>query len=275
MDGERLRDFLEKSPDNIAVLTDYAAMEAFKSDTLANIQSSWTILSNFPKQVIALKATREAARVDPRAAGIANRLIEKTQTQSISEFSRVLASAAAGDWVTQTQLIQRGKWAKDHLERMLAKSDHMSQSINEFCSVFSNEELKRLRRKKTWTPAIADKFRELVFDETERAFVDHPDKLRWPGPKHIVNHFLFRHTLTYLVYVMELVKCGATERKAAKVRNDAVDVIYGTFATYYNGFMSDDTMALKTHQITRDMLINMGARVPEDYLEEYALAIAD
>ena len=271
MDGERLRDFLEKSPDNIAVLTDYAAMEAFKSDTLVNIQSSWTILSNFPKQVIALKATREAARVDPRAAGIANRLIQKTETQSISDFSRVLASSAAGDWVTQKQLMQRGKWAKDHLERMLAKSDHMSQSIDEFCSVFTNDELKRLRRKETWTSAIADKFMELVFDETERAFVDHPDKLRWPGPKHIVNHFLFRHTLTYLIYVMELVKFGATERKAAKVRNDAIDVIYGTFATYFNGFMSDDAMALKTHQIARDMLINMGAMVPEDY----TLAIAD
>lgn len=275
MEGEELRAFLSKSSAHIAVLTDYAAMEAFKGDTLANIQSSWAVLSDFPKQAIALKATREAAGVDPEAAGIANRLIEKAETKSLCDFPRVLASAAAGDKVTQAQLLLRGKWAKDHLERMQAKSDHMSQSISEFCSVFTERELECMRRKEICKPETSAKFLNLVFDQTARSFTGHPKRLRWPAPKHIVNHFLFRHTLTYLIYVMELVKKGATGRKSTKVRNDAVDVIYATFATYFNGLMSDDVLALRTHHIARGVLIKMGARVPQDYLEKFALEITD
>jgi hypothetical protein len=74
---------------------------------------------------------------------------------------------------------------------------------------------------------------------------------------------------------MELVKRGTAERKATLVRNDAVDVIYATYATYFNGFMSDDDMASKVHHISRCMLAELGARVPEDYLEKYALEIPD
>jgi hypothetical protein len=39
------------------VLTDYAAMEAYKGDTLASLFRSMEIVAHFPKQVIVLKAT--------------------------------------------------------------------------------------------------------------------------------------------------------------------------------------------------------------------------
>ncbi|QBM75886.1 hypothetical protein E2E30_08950 [Sphingomonas sp. AAP5] len=269
MASQELRDFLSLAPDNIAVLTDYAAIEAFKGDTLENIQSAWTVLRDFPAQMIALKDTRSAALVDPRAAGIANRMINKKETKALENFSRVIDSAQSGNRRTQKQLLQRGKWAQDHLDRMLAKSAHMRSSIEAFCSHFTPDELKRMRRLEQWSGATALKFMQVAIDETAKSFDAHPDKLRWPGSDHRFNHFLFRHTIAYMIYVMELVRKGAIDRKAAIVRNDAVDVVNVTFATYFDGFMTDDERAGNTHNLTRYLLDQVGARVPEDYLKKY------
>ena len=50
-----LRQYLERSSENIAVLTDYASMEAYKGDTLTSIYKSMAILSEFPHQTEILR----------------------------------------------------------------------------------------------------------------------------------------------------------------------------------------------------------------------------
>ena len=133
-------------------------MEAFQGDTLISIQASWSVLRNFPKQLLVLKGTREAGLVDPRSAGIADRFVSKSETKGALDFARVLDSAAAGDWLSQKQLLQRGEWANDHLHRMLEKASDIGVSIEEFCSVFSKEELSQMRKNREWKYETAYKF---------------------------------------------------------------------------------------------------------------------
>ncbi|WP_223806917.1 hypothetical protein, partial [Novosphingobium sp. LASN5T] len=59
MQSDELRAFLSMSPNNKAVLTDYAAMEAFQGNTLVSIQASWSVLRDFPKQILALEPERK------------------------------------------------------------------------------------------------------------------------------------------------------------------------------------------------------------------------
>lgn len=47
----------------------------------------------------------------------------------------------------------------------------------EFCEVFTEAELQRLRRQEPWKQKTADKFFELVVYLTEQSFAAHPDKL--------------------------------------------------------------------------------------------------
>ncbi len=61
-----LRAYLAASPANKAVITDYAAMEAHKGDTLNSIYKSMEILCEFSRQVVILKST--LARPIPDAA---------------------------------------------------------------------------------------------------------------------------------------------------------------------------------------------------------------
>lgn len=275
MQSDELRAFLSLSPANMAVLTDYAAMEAFQGDSLVSIQASWSTLRDFPRQVLALKGTRAAALVDPRAPGMGKRFVSQSETKGIADFAGLLDRAAAGNRGVQKQLLQRGKWADDHMQAMLSKAGDMNFSISEFCDVFTEAELKRMRRNEQWKPETGKKFIELVGQLTANSFAAHPDKPMWPHGRHLINHFLYRHTFTYLVYMMRLVQRGAVTRKAKLARNDAVDVIFATYGTFFNGLMTMDDEAGVIHHISRGMLKQVGARMPEDYMESYFHKIAE
>ena len=70
LQSDELRDYLSKSAGNYVVLTDYAAMEAYKGDTLGTIYRSMEILADYPKQVIVLKGTQVVCGLRGRGAGL-------------------------------------------------------------------------------------------------------------------------------------------------------------------------------------------------------------
>ena len=49
LQDSELHKYLSKSKSNFVVLTDYAAMEAYKGNTLVSIYKSMAILTEFPK----------------------------------------------------------------------------------------------------------------------------------------------------------------------------------------------------------------------------------
>lgn len=62
VDSNMLRDpvlgaWLRRSESNVAVLTDYLAMEALKGNALVGARKSMEILAGFPEQVAILKST--------------------------------------------------------------------------------------------------------------------------------------------------------------------------------------------------------------------------
>jgi hypothetical protein len=84
LQSEHLEKFLSRSPNHIAVLTDYAMMEAYKSDDLGVLYQSMEILSGHPTQVIILKGTQAVCGLSGRAAGLQRRLIDIGQTRDFS-----------------------------------------------------------------------------------------------------------------------------------------------------------------------------------------------
>ncbi|MBY0518870.1 MAG: hypothetical protein K2P79_00400, partial [Sphingomonas sp.] len=259
MQSDELRMFLSMSSDNRAVLTDYTAMEAYKGNTLVSIQASWVVLRDFPKQVLILKGTKNAGLIDPRAPGIADRLVWKAETRAVPEYVRALDRAAAVEQFIIKQLLDRGQWARSHMEWMLARSGDMHLSIQEFAAVFTEAELARMRRKERWKRETAEKFFGLVNTMARISFNAHPGKPVLPARKHRFNHLLFRHAAAYAFYMLQLIQRGATTRKAEAVRNDAVDVVIATYATYFNGLMSEDNQASIIHHLVRFFLSEIGA----------------
>src|ERR1700730_4626216 len=101
---EKLRSYLAASTDNYAVLTDYAAMEAYKGDTLTSIFHSMAIVADYPKQVIILKATPIICGLTGREAASQESLIDESLTRGFPEYCHHLIAAKGGDPFLQQQL---------------------------------------------------------------------------------------------------------------------------------------------------------------------------
>lgn len=268
MHSEELRAFLSSSFENKAVITEYSTIESFQGNSFIAIDKSWTVLKDFSDQILVLKGNRSASLINPSVGQYDDRLIDKDQTESIRDFIHILEHARAGNKNIQNQLLQRSKKADSHMAEILENSANMWFDIEEFSNVFTKDELGRMRRKELWKQVTAEKFVEVVKHLSKKSFAAHPDKPEWPHHEYLVNHFLFRLSLTHCFYLMNLVSKGTSERKATCVRNDIVDINFITFSTYFNGFMSNDHLASHIHRRTRFFLKQLKAFVPDNYQDK-------
>jgi hypothetical protein len=84
--SEKLREFLAGSPKNIAVLTDYCAMEAHSREPLITVSKSMEIVSEFPHQVALLRSSPSAALLRGRQSGMKKLLIDEEGTKGFPEY---------------------------------------------------------------------------------------------------------------------------------------------------------------------------------------------
>ena len=123
LQSEVLRTYLSHSKENCAVLTDYAAMEAYKGDTLQSIYKSMEILATRPKQVIVLKGTQAICGLRGRKSGLQRRMIDESQTRGFEEYCRDLRTARNGSRALEQNLLAHGREANSHMEQILVDGE--------------------------------------------------------------------------------------------------------------------------------------------------------
>ena len=75
------------------------------------------------------------------------------------------------------------------------------------------------------------------------------------------NTFLFRHSVATFVWSLDwIARRGADNVRADRMRNDVVDVIFATYATFFDGLLSKDERAQRVYQATHAILSKL-ARV--------------
>jgi hypothetical protein len=263
LNSPRLREFLSASRANRAVLTHETAVESFRGDVPDGIVQSWATLRDFPNQVIMLKAPRLIAPIDCSSPGMAKIMVDKGQTAGVKTFSRVLDEASAGNRVRIAQLQQRHDWSRDHTNRMIAETIPASSQIEEISSAFSEDEISRIRKQQALKESTVATIFEIVDSMAANAIYDGPIKVRPPLHHHRVNHFLWRRALVHAIYLLQLIERGAVQRADGKVRNDTIDALLSTYATYFGGIMTSDRMPEVLHLEARHMLLAVGARIPK------------
>lgn len=61
----------------------------------------------------------------------------------------------------------------------------------------------------------------------------------WPKYDELPKYFLFRYSFCFYIWVLETIAVGGAHGKSAdKIRNDMVDVIFATYATYFDILIS-------------------------------------
>lgn len=239
--SDRLHQYLSKTAKNCVVLTDYAAMEAYKGDTLASIYRSMEILSQFPKQVIVLKGTQAVCGLRGRRAGLQRRLIDGGQTQGFRKYCRNLLAAERGDLRLQKVILDHGHAATVHMERILADVADLPDALRGAADTFTDTEVRILRKGSDLTDEIIDKFVQNILLLAAVLFRDHPRVTKWPDATELPNTFIFRYALCAHLLVFNWIAVGSPPKlKPEKMRNDIVDMSFAAYATFFDGLLTED-----------------------------------
>jgi hypothetical protein len=262
LQDDRLAQWLSQS-NNYSVLTDYGAMEAYKGDTLFSIYKSMTILSRYPDQVLVLKSTQIACRLKSDRPGLQRRLVDRAQTNGFKKYCSDLQKAKEGDASLKDALLSLGKEANAHMAQTLRYAETVKNAIGEFRLAYSSEELGVLRTCQALTNSIAKKFFDHVLSMTAMLFAKLPQVQSIPTARKLPNSFIFRYVLcSYLNVLNWISDGGAKGAKPETIRNDMVDMNYATFATYFDGFLSNDEKAIRVYQQAKYLLEHLFCAEP-------------
>jgi hypothetical protein len=239
---EDLRTYLSESTENFAVLTDYAAMEAYKGNTLISIHRSMAILAEYPAQVIILHGTQHACSLAGDGRDYWRRMIDNDQTQDFANYCSLLDRAQRGDASVQRELLDLGREATAQMERILADARGMSRALNGIADTYTPEELRQLRKTDApYTEALVEKTVRHVMTMAAMMLSDHPTVTTFPDAKEAPDRFIFRIALCMLLLAMRWISVGGPANvNAQRLRNDLVDINFAAFATYFDGLLTAD-----------------------------------
>jgi len=244
LQSEALRAYLSASAHNYVILTNYAAMEAYKGDTLKSIYRSMEILAQHPKRVIVLRGAQDICALNGHAAASLEPLIDEVQTREFSEYCQHLLAAKRGDLSLQEQLLEHGHEATAYIDRMLMDMPTLSSGIDLMAKTYSPAELKILRRREKHTPQMRERLIRNVLLLAQQFFKEHPSVTEWPRGPEVRNAFIFRYALCGYVSILKRIEDGgAGKTKPKKLRNDVIDVNFAAFATYFDGLITSDQRA--------------------------------
>jgi hypothetical protein len=250
LQSPKLRHYLAVWRKHRVVLTDYAAMEAFKGDALANIASATEILREFPKQVIVLKSTSSIGTLKGRRCGFTCRMIDRDQTRVFPEWCEHTARALAGEEELQRQIVENGIDADAYLKRM-DEQENYAENLDAMAKTFSETELKALRKHEPISEKTFSKIQSHVL--TWRPFCSLPTPVSPICRQQRNYHTDLSFAMRWLViWSLRWISVGCAKNvKPEKIRNDIVDCTYAAYATYFQGLLSDDAGANEIYADTK------------------------
>ncbi len=248
-----LKKYLSKSEDNFVVLTDFLAMETYKSNDFAEISAAMETLTQFPEQIIVLKETHIVCGLKGRKSGLQKRLIDDTQTEEFADFCADFIAAKDGDEQLQGAIQDHGQEAKAQMESTLADVESLPEAITEIDDIFSAAETDILRQDRDITDDMVDKLIENVLLLAAKLLRDHPRATNLPDAAELPNTFLFRVALcTHLRAISQITAGGPEGERPQQTRDDIVDIYFAAYATFFDGLLTadkilDDTCRLAAH----------------------------
>jgi len=144
LQSEELLGFLRMSPANLAVLPDYMLMEVFKPGQPDEVRSAFSILAQFPGQVVLLKGTGAVCSLNPDLVVVADAMINADETAAFPQFLEHLRDAGRGGAV-DVALAERAGWAQGQMNRILSGFVDMAPAMEEFLAPFTPAELRIIR----------------------------------------------------------------------------------------------------------------------------------
>jgi len=116
---------------------------------------------------------------------------------------------------------------------------------------FSEQEIRLVRARGQYTPELTRKFMSVASALMSATMLAHTGNFRPPTLKELPNTFMYRNALAGALYYFQWLEMGGQlATRPEKIRNDLVDTIIATYATYFDGILSSDK---KLQRLLREM----------------------
>ena len=250
-----LERWLKRSTGNIAVLTDYFAMESYRTGSLAGVQGMYAILSRYARQVELLHSTGKLKLLPARERGARRRMVDESSTALFPKFCRALREASPGsgfDDVIRSHM----EAAESELAALEHAMDTTGRAIEGLAKAWTQQDLLSLRNPdrpltdgvmRTTLAQIAGLARDM-FDLDSS--VQLPSSIR-----ELPYAFTFRVALCgYLGFQSRFADGSTSALSAVKARNDLVDSMQCASALYFDDFFTDDKRARGVYAYARRLM---------------------
>jgi hypothetical protein len=191
LQSDELRAFLRSSNENTAVITDFAAMEAYKGDTLASIYKSMQVVADYPSQVLILKGSATVCGLSGRRKGLQRRLADEAQTRGFPDYIKALRLGQAGSAHIEQQLLEHGRSAQAHYDKMLGDAEAMKPAFEALAKAYSKDERAIIREGRPYTAEMIGKLGQTLIEISGTVFNESLLARRTPTYKDLPNTFLF------------------------------------------------------------------------------------
>jgi hypothetical protein len=253
---EELRLYLAASRKNIAVLTDQAEMEMAKADNLEGFLKSTEVLAQYPRQVVLAKEITTATSLRGRRKGLKNRLTDGKRTRAFRKWCRSRDAIKRGDKKFEHQPAHEN--ALLHMEDVLKGGANFKDDLAKHAEThFTAEESAIIRKGEKWTDAVTKKVLDGIFHFADMLYELHSKGCKLPEAREVPYTFIFRYGLCAYLHALHWIAVGGgKDRKQERFQNDFVDVAIITYATCFDGLISNDMLAMSIYKNARYLLDN-------------------
>jgi hypothetical protein len=261
MNSPELAAFLEASNLNRAVITDYAWMEAYKSNSVTGLKRAFSVIKNYPEQTDNLWGTKLVAGLDFRGACLGEKMIRKRAARDFKVTLSQIDRLDENSLLPLTAITPHVLAARAHLEeRMLGDMTKVMQSL------FSDAQIASIRGNDRMDSDLAEKIAYIIEETEKNLSKNFPDKLSRVTKNCYFDTFITRSAVAVSIYLLQWIRDGSQKDKGLKkFRNDIVDLNFAIYGTYFNGVLSNDRNLLRYHEELRVALKCFGARVPLEF----------
>lgn len=249
-----LEEYLAGSKEHFAVLTDYLMMELYNGAGPEHIGVTMEILSGYPEQVIALQSTNVVRQLSGRAAGLQRRMIDRDATRDFAALCKAIERAKHDPRVA-AGVEEKRQAAAAHFQVVRNDLVDYNEILDGIAADYPVNDLRAFRAGEPLTEAMWAVLSRNVARTAGILFRANWNR-RWPQLHELPNTFMYRYALACHVAALFALQVGR-RANPAQVQNNMVDATMATYATYFDGLLTQDHEAMALYLVMRRYLDNV------------------
>ena len=135
-------------------------------------------------------------------------MIDQRQTSNFPQFCADLTAAKSGNKALEKTLVNMGKEASEHLERVLEDAEILPEALENLVKDFTRQELDVIRKGSPFTNDLAHKIVKHSMTMAAIMGAKHPQFRGLPLLDELPNTVLLRFVLSSMVYMVHRIELG-------------------------------------------------------------------